>query len=69
MPNSTAERSFSCLRRLTNYLTKKLSKENVNHSLFLHIHKHLDQVDLLAILYRFIAANDGRINFKKTFVL
>ena len=60
--NATAERSFSCLRRLKNYLTNKLNQEHLNHRMFLHIHKHLiDQVDLIAILQEFIAENDCRI--------
>ena len=38
MSNATAERSFSCLRRLKNYLTNKLNQAHLNHRMFLDIH-------------------------------
>jgi len=60
--NATAERSFSCLRQLKNYLTNKLTQEYLNQRMILHIHKQLiDQVDLIAILQEFVAENDRRI--------
>ena len=59
---NAAERSFSCLRRLKNYLTNKLNQAHLNHRIFLHIRKQfIDQVDLIAILQEFIAVNDRRI--------
>ena len=69
--NATAERSFSCLRRLKNFLTYRLTQEHLNHRMFLHVHKDgLDRLDLLAICQQFIVANDRRINyFRKLFVV
>ena len=32
--NATAERSFSCLRRLKNFLTDRLTQEHLNHRMF-----------------------------------
>ena len=62
--NATAERSFSCLRRLKNYLRNRLTQEHLNHRMFLHIHKDLiDQVDLASVCQEFITANDRRIKF------
>jgi len=59
---NATERLFSCLRQLKNYLTNKLNQAHLNHKMFLHIHKQLiDQVDLVAILQKFIAENDRRI--------
>ena len=67
MSNAIAEQSFSCFRRLKNYLTKKLNQEHLDHMVFFHIHKHLiDQVDLITMLQEFIAVNDRKINFFRT---
>ena len=64
MSNATAERSFSCLRRLKNYLRNSLTQEYLNHRMFLHIHKDLiDQVGLASVCQEFITVNDRRFKF------
>ncbi|KAL7402836.1 hypothetical protein ABVT39_020660 [Epinephelus coioides] len=47
MSNSTAEWSFSSLRRLKTFLRLTMTERRLNHLPFLHIHKHLtDGLDL-----------------------
>ena len=69
--NATAKRSFSCFRRLKNFVTNRLTQEHLNHRMFLHAHKDgLDRLDLSVICQQFIVANDRRINyFGKSFVV
>lgn len=61
--SATAERSFSCVRRLKTYLRTTMSQPRLNHLLFLHVHQDLtDNVDLIAVAQDFVAANDYRRN-------
>ena len=62
MSNATAEKSFSCLRQLKNYLRNRLTQEHLNHRMFLHIHKDLiDQLDFASVHQEFITINNCRI--------
>ena len=54
----TAERSFSCLWHLKNYLRSTMSNERLNNVILLHAHKELtDHLDLRDISSTFISAN------------
>ena len=60
----TAERSFSCLRRVKNYLRSTMSDERLNNVILLHAHKELtDHLDLRDIASTFISANERRASF------
>lgn len=59
--SATAERSFSCLRRLKNYLRSTMSQCRLNHLTVLHVHQdRVDALDLHAIYQDFVAKNDYR---------
>jgi hypothetical protein len=59
--SATAERSFSCLRRLKTYLRSTMSQRRLNHVALLHVHKDLvDQLNLSTIQSSFGNANDHR---------
>ena len=56
LTSSTAERTFSVLRRLLTYLRSTMTEQRLNNCLLLHTHKDLtDNIDLLAIAKEFIA--------------
>ena len=44
MTSATAERTFSTLRRLKNYLRSNMSQERLNHTIILHTCK--DRTDM-----------------------
>ena len=53
MASATAERSFSALRRLKNYLRTTMTQKQLNHLIVMHIHKErTDQLDLSSIATR-----------------
>ena len=57
----TAERSFSTLRRLKNYLRTTMTAERLNSVTILHIHKLLTAtMDVKHVLNEFMSANDYR---------
>ena len=59
--SATAERSFSTLRRLKNYLRSTMTQKRLNHVVLLHVHKQqTDQLDLSEIASQLISANDRR---------
>lgn len=59
--SATAERSFSCLRRLKTYLRSTMSQSRLNHLTVLHVHQDkVDALDLRAIFNDFVAKNDHR---------
>ena len=56
LTSSTAERTFSALRRLLTYLRYTMTEQRLNNCLLLQTHKDLtDNIDLLAIAKEFIA--------------
>ena len=64
MASATAERSFSALRRLKNYLRTTMSQKRLNHLILLHTHK--DRTDLLEIsdiARQFVSVNERRENY------
>jgi len=61
--NAIAERSFSTLRRLKNYLrlTRPMTQERLNHVAVHHVHKtKVDASDINKIKQLFIHANENR---------
>jgi hypothetical protein len=61
---ATAERSFSALRRIKNYLRNSMSQQRLNHCIILNIHRELtDRLQLTDIAQEFIGRNDRRIQF------
>lgn len=64
LTSSTAERSFSTLRRLKNYLRSTMTQERLNHVILLHTHKEItDNIDVKQIAIDFIGRNQRRMNF------
>lgn len=64
MTSATAERTFSTLRRLKNYLRSTMTQRRLNHIILLHTHKErVDVLDLLAIAKEFVLANDRRRSY------
>lgn len=65
---STAERSFSVLRRLKTWLRSTMTQERMNNLLLLHVHKTLtDTLDLKQIADEFSSVNERRIQFFGSF--
>ena len=61
---STAERSFSTLRRLNTYLLSTMSQTRPNHLMILHIHKdRTDELNICDIAKEFIQVNNRRVKF------
>ena len=64
MASASAERRFSALRRLKNYLRTTMSQKRLNHLILLHTHK--DRTDLLEIsdiACQFVSVNERRENY------
>ena len=61
---STAERSFSSLRKVKTYLRNTMSACKLNNLLLMHVHQNrTDQLDLTEIAKAFIAVNSRRMNY------
>lgn len=61
---STAERSFSALRRLKTYLRATMTQPRLNHAMTLYVHKErTDNIDVDEIANTFISANERRKNY------
>ena len=59
--SATAERSFSCLRRLKTYLRSTASQSRLNHMAVLHVHQEkVDAQDLKAVQQEFVVKSDLR---------
>ena len=64
LSNASAERSFSALRRIKNYLRNRLTQEHLNHYMMLNVHKHLTEIiDLNIVAKTFVSSNERRLNF------
>ena len=62
--SATAERTFSSMRRLKNYLCSSMTQKLFNNMMILHIHKDkTDELDLNVIAEQFINVNEKRRNF------
>ena len=65
---STAERSFSALRRLKTYLRSTMTQVRLNNVMIVHIHKaRTDEINVFSIAEKFISVNDRRRTFFGTF--
>ena len=66
---STAERSFSTLRRVLTYMRSTMTEKRLNNCLMLHIHKDLtDELDINNIASTFVSANNERLKYFGSFV-
>lgn len=64
----TAERSFSCLRRLKTFLRSTMNQERLNHVAVLHCHRErTEAVDITSVCNTFIAKNEMRSRVFATF--
>ena len=64
LTSATAERSFSSMRRVKNYLRSTSGSDHLNNAMFASIHpKLLDQVDLKKITNEFVQVNDSRLQY------
>jgi len=65
---ATAERSFSCLRRIKSYLRSTMTEKRLNNVMILHCHKdRTDNLDLKDIANKFINVNERRQLFFGSF--
>ena len=61
---STAERTFSTLRRLKTYLRSTMTQQRLNNTMLLYIHKdRADEIDLSAVSHDLIQVNERRRNY------
>ena len=68
LSSATAERTFSSLRRLKNYLRSTTTQRRFNHLMLLHSHKdRTTSIDLVKIAKEFIAKNSRRNDFFGSF--
>ena len=59
--SATAERSFSCLRRMKAYLRATMGQERLNNLLVMNIHQDIsDNLDLKKVASDFVTLNDYR---------
>ena len=68
--STTAERSFSSLRRLKTFLRSTMGQERLNSVMLLNTHHDAtDSLDLVAVARDFVALNDYRRSILGTFSL
>lgn len=59
--SASAERSFSCLRRLKTYLRSTCGQRRLNNLAICHVHKDLmDEIDVNELMQEFILCRDTR---------
>ena len=64
MSSATAERTFSTLRRLKNYLRTTMTQIRLNNITLCYTHRdRLEIMDMVDIAQQFISCNDRRRNF------
>jgi hypothetical protein len=56
---ATAERSFSCLKRLKTWLRSTMTQHRLNSCAILHAHRDV-QPEMIVVLQEFIELNEGR---------
>ena len=62
--SAIAERTFSSMRRLKNYLRSSMTQKLVNNLMLLHVHKDkTDEIDLHIIAEQFVDVNERKRNF------
>ena len=61
---SSAERSFSALKRIKDYLRNSMTQERLNHCMLLHMHREkTDNLDLIDLAKEFVSRCERRKNF------
>ena len=61
---STAEHSFSSLRRVKTYLRSTMTQSRLNNLLLLYVHSSdTDSLDLKDIARQFVSVNDHRLHY------
>ena len=64
MTSTTAEQTFSSLRRLNNYLRSTMTQKRLNNVVLMHTHKErIDKINLLSIAKDFVTSNKRRANY------
>ena len=64
MTSATAERMFSSLPRLKNYLRSTMTQKRLNNVVLMHTRKECtDRVNLLSIAKDFVASNERCANY------
>ena len=65
MTSGTAERIFSSLRRLKNYLRSTMTQKRLNNVVLMHTHKECTayKVNLLSIAKDFVTSNESHANY------
>jgi len=64
MTSTTAERSFSTLRRVNDYTRTTMTQQRLNHVIIMHAHKQrTDELDLVNVAESFISVSPIRIAF------
>ncbi|KAK0150020.1 Zinc finger MYM-type protein 1 [Merluccius polli] len=67
--SATAERSFSALRRLKNWLRTSMSQQRLNHMSVCHVHKErMDKLNMHHICQQWVSMHDSRRSFFGSFV-
>ena len=67
--SSTAERTFSAVKRLLSYLRSSMTEKRLNNCLLLYIHKDsTDELDVIELAKDFISINAERNRFFGSFV-
>ena len=67
--SSTAERTFSAMKRLLSYLRSSMTEKRLNNCLLLYIHKDsTDELDVIELAKDFISINAERNRFFGSFV-
>ena len=62
--SATAERSFSCLRRLKTFLRSSMTPKRLNNLFLLHVHPaQTDSLDLAFVATEFVSSNNRRLNY------
>ena len=65
--SATAERSFSVLQRVKNYLRTTMTEKRLNQLILLHSHKHrTDNLSMMEPAKEFAERNERRRDFFKT---
>ena len=68
LTSATAERTFSAMRRLKNYIRATMTQKRLNNIMLMHCHKdRVDALDLITVAKTFIDANDRRQKFFGSF--
>lgn len=64
MSSATAERTFSALRRVKNYLRSTMGQSRLNHFIVLHAHKQrTDDLDICEVAKDFASKNSRRQDY------